>query len=219
MNASVKSILLDSISIILGVFITFWIQDLIDQAHDREEVRSALWLVRTELTNNLEDINILNEYLNQENASAKYFLRHRKDIDSCPADSIAYHSGMILAAVNATVSNDALEFLQSSSLFPKIGNSLLSMKIIRAYDSSQLTVDIANKHIEDRNERFEDFINENNVNQIASQGAINIPAFIKTDYGLYSMMWITNQVVTDQTGDISDIKEALTAIDDYLRRH
>ena len=93
------------------------------------------------------------------------------------------------------------------------------MKIIRAYDSSQLTVDIANKHIEDRNERFEDFINENNVNQIASQGAINIPAFIKTDYGLYSMMWITNQVVTDQTGDISDIKEALTAIDDYLRRH
>ncbi|MBQ2501856.1 MAG: hypothetical protein II599_07575 [Bacteroidales bacterium] len=219
MNASVKSVLLDSISIILGVFITFWIQDLIDQSHDREEVRSALWLVRTELTNNLEDINILNEYLNQENASAKYFLRHRNDIDSCPADSIAYHSGMILAAVNATVSNDALEFLQSSSLFPKIGNSLLSMKIIRAYDSSQLTVDIANKHIEDRNERFEDFINENNVNQIASQGAINIPAFIKTDYGLYSMMWITNQVVTDQTGDISDIKEALTAIDDYLRRH
>lgn len=219
MNASVKSVLLDSISIILGVFITFWIQDLIDQAHDREEVRSALWLVRTELTNNLEDINILNEYLNQENASAKYFLRHRNDIDSCPADSIAYHSGMILAAVNATVSNDALEFLQSSSLFPKIGNSLLSMKIIRAYDSSQLTVDIANKHIEDRNERFEDFINENNVNQIASQGAINIPAFIKTDYGLYSMMWITNQVVTDQTGDISDIKEALTAIDEYLRRH
>ena len=219
MNASVKSVLLDSISIILGVFITFWIQDLIDQSHDREEVRSALWLVRTELTNNLEDINILNEYLNQENASAKYLLRPRNDIDSCPADSIAYHSGMILAAVNATVSNDALEFLQSSSLFPKIGNSLLSMKIIRAYDSSQLTVDIANKHIEDRNERFEDFINENNVNQIASQGAINIPAFIKTDYGLYSMMWITNQVVTDQTGDISDIKEALTAIDDYLRRH
>ena len=219
MNASVKSVLLDSISIILGVFITFWIQDLIDQSHDREEVRSALWLVRTELTNNLEDINILNEYLNQENASAKYFLRHRNDIDSCPADSIAYHSGMILAAVNATVSNDALEFLQSSSLFPKIGNSMLSMKIIRAYDSSQLTVDIANKHIEDRNERFEDFINENNVNQIASQGAINIPAFTKTDYGLYSMMWITNQVVTDQTGDISDIKEALTAIDDYLRRH
>ena len=219
MNAAVRSILLDSVSIILGVFVTFWIQDLIDRANDREEVRSALWLVRTELTNNLEDINTLNEYLNQENASAKYFLRHRNDIDSCPSDSLAYHSGMILAAVNATVSNDALEFLQSSSLFPKIGNSLLSMKIIRAYDSSQLTVDIANKHIEDRNERFEDFINENNVTQIATQGAIDIPAFIKTDYGLYSMMWITNQVVTNQTGDISDIKEALTAIDDYLRRH
>lgn len=219
MNASVKSVLLDSISIILGVFVTFWIQDLIDRANDRNEVRSALWLVRTELTKNLEDINLLNDYLNQENASAKYFLRHRNDIDSCPADSLAFHSGMILAEVNATVSNDALQFLQSSSLFPKIGNSLLSMKIIRAYDSSQLTVDIVNKYIANRNARFENFINEKNVNQIASQGSISIPDFIKTDYGLYSILWITNQVVSSQTADISDIQEALSAIDDYLRRH
>jgi hypothetical protein len=219
MNASVKSVLLDSISIILGVFVTFWIQDLIDRAHDHDEVRSALWLVRTELTKNLEDINILNDYLIQEESSAKYFLQHRNDIESCPADSLAFHSGMILADVNATVSNDALQFLQSSSLFPKIGNSLLSMKIIRAYDSSQLTVDIVNRHIADRNARFENIINENNVNLIASQGSISIPDFIKTDYGLYSILWITNQVVTDQTGDLSDIQEALSAIDDYLRRH
>ena len=219
MNPSVKSVLLDSISIILGVFITFWIQDLIDRASDRNEVRSALWLVRTELTNNLEDINILNDYLKQENASAQYFLKHRNDIESCPADSLAYHSGMILAEVNATVSNDALEFLQSSSLFPKIGNSLLSMKIIRAYDSSQLTVDIVNRYIANRNAKFENYINDNNVNKITSQGSISIPDFIKTDYGLYSIMWITNQVVADQSADISDIKEALSAIDEYLRRH
>ena len=219
MNPSVKSVLLDSISIILGVFITFWIQDLIDRSSDRNEVRSALWLVRTELTNNLEDINILNDYLKQENASAQYFLKHRNDIESCPADSLAYHSGMILAEVNATVSNDALEFLQSSSLFPKIGNSLLSMKIIRAYDSSQLTVDIVNRYIANRNAKFENYINDNNVNKITSQGSISIPDFIKTDYGLYSIMWITNQVVADQSADISDIKEALSAIDEYLRRH
>ncbi|MBR5431620.1 MAG: hypothetical protein IK119_04475 [Bacteroidales bacterium] len=218
MNPSVKSVLLDSISIVLGVFITFAIQGWIDKAHDRNEVKSALWLVRTELMNNLQDINTLNDYLNQERASAQYLIRHRQDIDSCPADSIKYHSGIILAEVNATVSNDALELLQSSSLFQKLGNSLLSMKIIRAYDSCQLTVDIANRHISERNAKLENSINEDNVKAVTYDGAIDLPKFIKTDYGFYSVMWIINQVVADQTADIADIQEALTAIDNYLSR-
>ena len=218
MNASVKSVLLDSISIILGVFVTFWIQDIIDRSNDRKEVQSALWLVRTELTKNLEDITELNDYLNQEIASAQYLLRHRQDLAACPADSVAFHCGQLLAEVNASASNDALEFLQSSSLFQKIGNSLLSMKIIRAYDSCDLTVDIVNKHIADRNARFENSINESNVKAIASNGSLDIPAFIKTDYGLYSVRWITTQVAAEQTADVSDIQEALRSIDDYLRR-
>lgn len=218
MNASVKSVLLDSISIILGVFVTFWIQDIIDNAHDKSEVRSALWLVRTELTKNLEDINELNDYLNQEKTSAQYLLRHRKDLTACPADSVTFHCGMLLAEVNATVSNDALEFLQSSSLFQKIGNSLLSMKIIRAYDSCDLIVDIVNQHIADRNARFENSINESNVKAIADNGSLDIPAFIKTDYGLYAVRWITAQVAAEQSADVEDIQEALRSIDDYLRR-
>jgi len=218
MNASVKSVLLDSISIILGVFVTFWIQDIIDDAQTKSEVRSALWLVRTELTKNLEDIKELNDYLNQEKASAQYLLRHRQDLAACPADSVSFHCGQLLAEVNASTSNDALEFLQSSSLFQKIGNSLLSMKIIRAYDSCDLMVEIVNRHIADRNTRFENSINESNVKNIAGNGSLDIPAFIKTDYGLYSVRWITTQVVADQTADVADIQEALKSIDDYLRR-
>ena len=219
MNASVKSVLLDSISIVLGVFITFAIQDWIDKAHDRQEVRSALMLVRAELVSNLQDITELNEYLEQERASAQYLVKHHQDLGSCPADSVAYHSGMILAEVNATVSHDALELLQSSSLFQKLGNNLMAMKIIRAYDSSQLTVDIVNRHVRDRNARFDNYINEGNVNTITTEGAIDIPELIKTDYGLYSVLWITNQVVANQTADVSDIDKAIKSIDDYISRH
>lgn len=219
MNASVKSVILDSISIILGVFVTFAIQGWIDRAHDRKEVKSALWLVRTELTNNLEDINTLKDYLNQERASAQYLIDHREDFAACPVDSVLFHSGMMLAKVNATVSNDALELLQSSSLFQKLGNSLLSMKIIRAYDSCQITVDIVNQHIADRDARFENSINENNVKTFSRDGSIDLANFIKTDYGLYSAMWITHQVIAEQLADVSDIQEALTAIDNYLGRH
>ena len=219
MNASVKSVLLDSISIILGVFVTFGIQDWIDSAHDKNEVRSALWLVRTELQNNLQDINLLNEYLNQERASAQYMVSHSRDLDSCPLDSVLYHSGIILAEVNATVCNDALELLQTSSLIQKLGNSQLSMKIIRAYDSCQLIVDIVNRHIADRNARFENSVNENNVKKVTSNGSLDMAEFIKTDYGLYSVMWIIHQVIAEQTSDVTDIQNALDSIDNYLSRH
>lgn len=218
MKASTKSFILDCISITLGVLITFAIQDWIDKSHDRKEVKSALWLVRTELTANLEDISTLSDFLKQERASAQYLLNNRQNLESCPLDSIDYHSGMILADVSATISKDALELLKSSSLFQKLGNSVLSMKIIRAYDSGQLAVDMVNRHISDRNARFEDSINESNVKRFASEGSIDITDFIKSDYGLYSVRWLTNQVISEQIDDVSDIQEALTAIDNYLRR-
>ena len=218
MKASFKSFIVDSMSVILGIFITFTIQGMIDRSHDRKEVQSALWLVRTELNTNLGDIKTLNEYLKQERKSAQYMVDHRQDINSCPADSLEYHSSIILADVTATMSNDALELLKSSSLFQKVGNSLLSMKIIRAYDCCQLIVDMLNHHIADRNARFENSINEDNVKKFASEGAIDLTDFIKTDYGLYSVRWITNQVTADRTSDVSDIEEALKAIDNYLRR-
>ncbi|MBO7071025.1 MAG: hypothetical protein J6W09_07015 [Bacteroidales bacterium] len=218
MKASTKGFILDCISITLGVLITFAIQDWIDKAHDRKEVQSALWLVRTELSTNLEDINTLHEFLRQERSSAQYLLNHRQNLDAIPIDSLDFHSGIILADVNASVSHDALELLKSSSLFQKMGNSILSMKIIRAYDSCQLTVESVNRHIADRDARFENSIDEDNVRKFASEGFLNISDFMKTDYGLYSLRWLTNQVIADQTADVTDIKEALTAIDNYLRR-
>lgn len=218
MNESWKSFIIQSLSVILGIFITFAIQGMIDRSHDRKEVKSAMWLVRTELTTNLEDITTIKEFLRQERKSAQYFVDHSQDIDSCPSDSIDYHSGIILADVNATVINDALELLKSSSLFQKLGSSLLSMKIIRAYDSCQMAVDIINRHFADRNARFENSINESNVKRFAGDGSIDISDYIKSDYGLYSVKWLTNQVVADQIEDVSDIQDALKAIDDFLRR-
>ena len=44
------------IAIVLGVVITFMIQDRIDRADELKEVRSALEMVRTELVTNRQDI-------------------------------------------------------------------------------------------------------------------------------------------------------------------
>ena len=106
MNESWKSFIIQSLSVILGIFITFTIQGMIDRSHDRKEVKSALWLVRTELTTNLEDISTMTEFLKQERASAQYFVNHSQDIDTCPSDSIDYHSGIILADVSVKLDGE-----------------------------------------------------------------------------------------------------------------
>lgn len=141
------------IPVVTGIAITFTVQGMINRAHSRREVRSALQLVRTELVSNREDVAILKEYLNNEVASAKYLQKNAElvnnlnRLDSSTAETVKYHLGMVGADVTVVFPHDALELLKMSSLFQKIGDNSLSMKIIRAYDScSQMAISV-DRHI------------------------------------------------------------------------
>jgi len=203
-------------SIFLGMICTFVGQGMIDRAADREEVRSSLELVRTELKANIADIDTMAAYLQQERKSAQYFLDNSKKLDKCPVDSVNYHTGMLFADASITLSHDALELLKMSSLFQKIGNNQLSMDIIRAYDSCEYCVAIFNKSISDRDEKFNETINEKTATQFASTGSIDMKKFIKNSYGLYTVRWMTNQVTPEPEDFVSDIEKAIKSIDEYL---
>ena len=176
------------LSVTLGIVITFTVQGIIDRNRDRHAVRAALELVRTELASNLEDIDVLSEYLQQERVSAQYLSDHRKTLAKCPEDSVLYHTGIVNAYVSLALSHDALELLKMSSLFPKIGDNDLSMKIIRAYDSGELMVSNVSRHIADRNAQ-----------------------------GDQAPQWIIRQVDPSIYTDSSDIREAMDAVDAFLR--
>ena len=206
------------ISVVLGIVITFSVQGLIDRFAVRKEVRSALELVRTELSANKEDIGVMADYLVQERRSAEYFLSHRHDLSRCPSDSTDYHSGVILADASITLSRDALEMMTMSSLFQKIGDGPLAMKIIRAYDTCGNIVSSLNQHIAARDARFEGSVNEKTVGKYASGGSIDMAGYLKTDYGLYSVRWLTTQVDPARLADVSDIDAALDAINAYLQK-
>lgn len=208
-------------SIFLGMLFTFAGQGMIDRAADRKDVRSALELVRSELLANIDDIGIMSDYIKDENRSAAYFLQHRNDLNKCPDDSVSYHSGIIFADASITLSHDALELLKMSSLFQKLGDSKLSMDIIRAYDTCESIVTNLNKHISDRNAQFDRSINEKTVAQYASLGSIDIRKFIKTAYGLYTLRWMTLQAAPTVYTDVTDVETAVKAIDQYLlhKRH
>ena len=49
------------LSVTLGIVITFTVQGILDRQRDKKSVRTALELVRKELTTNLEDIAVLGE--------------------------------------------------------------------------------------------------------------------------------------------------------------
>ncbi len=222
MKESVSNFISNVLSVILGIVITFTVQGMIDRAHERHEVRTALGLVRTELATNAADVAEMTDYLRQERLSAKYFLTNLKTLDQCPRDSVSFHSGIIFADASITLCDDALELLKMSSLFQKIGDNDLAMKIIRAYDTCDNIAANLNRHVSQRNDRFEESVNEKTAGQFATSGSIDIERYLKTPYGQYAIRWLTTQGDLDLMTDISDLEAAIDAIDGYLqgrRRH
>lgn len=139
--------------VVAGIAITISVQGVIDRAHARKEVRSALQLVRTELISNRQDIAELREVLGEVQKSAQYLvdhpeiLKHVDRLDSTALKTLTDHQGMVRAEVSVTLPHDALELLKTSSIFQKIGDNSLSMKIIRAYDCCQVMVESINRHL------------------------------------------------------------------------
>jgi arginine utilization protein RocB len=136
--------------VVTGIAITFTLQGINNRAHERKAVQSAMELVRTELTSNLKDIGQLTDYLRQEVVSSKYLSDHKDDLASCPAEIVKYHQGQVNAYVSLVLSKNALELLKMSSLFPKVGDNDLSMKIIRAYEACELLQTDINRHYASR---------------------------------------------------------------------
>ena len=176
---------------------------------------SALDLVRTELLANIDDINVMSDYLRQEKKAADFFLDNRFSLKKCPEDSISYNGNLLFADAAISVSSDALELLKSSSLFQKIGDKDLSMKIIRAYDTCGAIASSMNRHLEDRNNRFDKAINNETAKQLITGSNINIRKFISSPYGAYSVQWVANQPDPSQYVDVSDINAAIEAINSH----
>ena len=136
--------------VVTGIAITFTVQGIVNRAHDRKSVKSAMELVRTELKSNLDDIDHLTDFMKQEVISAQYLSDHQHDLDSCPEDIVKYHKGQVNAYVSLALSQNALELLKMSSLFPKVGDNDLSMEIIRAYDACELLQADINRYYSSR---------------------------------------------------------------------
>lgn len=215
MKESAKTFLLDVSSVILGIAITFSVQGIIDRTQEKQDIRAALDLVRSELKTNIADVSDMADYLYSERTAAQYLLEHRKNLKACPDSLVKEYSGIIFANASITLCDDALELLKMSSLFQKIGDNDLSLKIVRAYDTSSIIASSINHHIQERNDLFAGAVNEKSFQRMTSGGSIDIWRYIKTPYGEYTIRWLTSQGDISTITDVSDLQTAIDAIDTY----
>ncbi len=205
------------LAVILGIVITFSIQGIIDSEKEKENVKSALTLVKEELMGCKSDLESCAYYLDRENYVANYFNDHSKNLKECPEDSLQLYWGLFSSEMILTLPDDALQLLKTSSLFSAIDDNSLSLKIIRAYDQCEALRQVFNRHESHKTEfstsAYTQYGSESFKNE---KGNFSISKFLSTTQGGNLKQLLMNQDGSLIRVGIKDLDDAITAIEEYL---
>lgn len=150
-NFDWSSFLSNILSVVLGIFITFWIQGMIDRKAERADVRSALELVKEELLENKGSLEDAIGIIAMEREAAES-LRGSEGL----TDTMNTRNTVLYSEYFFTVTDDALELLKSSSLFQKMNDNALALSIIKAYDYLNVNSQAFNTHEKYKTDLFKD---------------------------------------------------------------
>jgi len=204
------------LAVIFGIVITFSIQGIIDGRNEKKNVRSALQLVEDELKGCRNDLQTCMEMIKLESKAAGYILDYSEDLFSCPEDSLSYYGAIVISEMVLTMPSDALELLKTSSLFQAIGDNVLSMKILRAYDQCQALQQIFSHHESTKNE----ILNKTNTSSLTGgkNGAsyISLDKMCKDPKGVTLLVRLKMGDETPITTGLPDLDKAIDAIEEYL---
>lgn len=187
-----KSFFTDILSVVLGIFITFGIQGMIDRKHEKKEVTSALELVREELANNLTNLREVIDLINSEKSAAISMSGAVGSMQKYDADSLTVWNSYLGTEYFFTVTDDALELLKSSSLFQKINDKNLALGIIKSYDYLEADAKAFNTHEEYKVSLFMD-LNTDKMKKAALNN--NGPALLKTFYSNTEAVYFLKSVI------------------------
>lgn len=134
------------LSVVLGIFITFGIQGVIDRRAERKDVSSALELVKEELVSNRSSLQEVIDIIALEKDAAVFIRDNKSNFSKIEEDSLIVKNAVLGEEYFFTVTDDALELLKSSSLFQKINDKNLALSIIKAYDYLEASSQAFNTH-------------------------------------------------------------------------
>ncbi len=119
--------------VIIGVLITLAITDRINTNTKRSEIREALSLVKMELWNNLEILEEVSTYYEEDIKLLGLFRDNLENIRAIPAESILENPNVFGRMFEFTPTKDAYEVLKSSVLMPYIKDKTLLLDLMKCY--------------------------------------------------------------------------------------
>lgn len=196
------------IAVILGIFITFGIQGLIDRRSEKKDVASALELVKDELISNVNSLQDVIGIIVEERLSAELIRANLSDLSKVDQDSLLNSNAVICTEYFFTVTDDALELLKTSSLFQKINDRNLALGIIRAYDFLNANSQAFNMH-----EKLKISLCEEANTEEVKKASLNSSGmdYLKSFYGSDKAGYLLKSVV--DMSDESFLKSGLSEIE------
>ena len=212
--------LMNFVAVCLGIIITFAGQGLINRHAERNEVRSSLTLVKTELQDNLSYIDLSDSVFCLLTDAAQFLIRYEGHYADAPEDSLYMYCNVPLSSFEITHSEEALELLKNSSLFTKIKDLDLSLEIIHTYgqieDEMKVVAfyhDRKDKYLEDAlTGKVKDVLSNDNVTAVQLWSAIT-----STQEGKQYLRELYRlQLAHDSSPVRETIARTIASIDEYI---
>ena len=213
-----SSFLSNILAVVLGIFITFWIQGLIDRRNENKDVMSALELVKDELTNNRNSLQDILNIMASEKEAAKFIQENLGNLAKCDTNALNSSHLVLGSEYYCTVTDDALELLKASSLFQKMNDKNLALSISKAYDYLEANSQAFNTHEKYKTSFFNEAITDKaKKSSLNTNGIDFLKKFYTTPEGNYflkSVVEISNDsfiksVLPEIDATIADIESRL----------
>lgn len=159
------------LAVVLGIVITFGGESLISHNQEKKDLDSCLNLVRSELKNNKELLQLADTVVSMQRLAAQFILRYEDDLTKAPQDSLMMYANTPLSKSEITIYTDALELLKSSGALMKIEDKGLALEIFETYgglEDNMLMLKMFFEHKDSylgpaMNERVNDILSSDNV--------------------------------------------------------
>jgi len=204
------------LAVILGIIITFSIQEVINRKNEKENVKAALELVKEELTSCCNDLDDYTEWIELRAKGARYILENKDTLTKCPKDSIQKYGMPLIEELMITLPDDALELLKTSSLFQSINDNKLAMKIIGAYDRCHIAVQLLDRNESENKARLQSYIDTYKREILKDNGILRYSKIVNTPEGYHFLQQLSGQNANSFRNNIKEIQSVISAIDTYL---
>lgn len=125
--------------VVVGIIITFAGSNFISERNNQKKLKTALQLVKNELTANRTEIESMKKRFDKERDFGNYINRYRDSIRKADADSLYNNQNIFFQTVDFTYYEDAMEMLKTSTLIQQIEDQELAMQLAKTYGEIRMS--------------------------------------------------------------------------------